>query len=183
MLLLTGMDTRSSAVRLVEPGPGRAELRRILAAGVRAPDHGRLQPWRFRVLEGDARRVLGEALEDFARRSNPVATTEQLAAARGKALRAPTVIVVSARITYGHKVPGIEQQLAVAAAVQNMLLAAHALAFGAVWKTGAAAYDAGVKRLLGLEPDDHIVAFLYLGTAEAVAPVRPANLDECVRWE
>ena len=68
MLLLTGMDTRSSAVRLVEPGPGRAELRRILAAGVRAPDHGRLQPWRFRVLEGDARRGLGEALEDFARR-------------------------------------------------------------------------------------------------------------------
>jgi len=183
MQLLNAIDSRSSALRLGDPAPTRAELERILAAGVRAPDHGRLEPWRFRVLQGETRLVLGDALADFTRRSNPAASPEQLAASRTKALRAPVIIVAAARLRRGHKVPEIEQVLAVAAALQNMMLAAHELAFGAMWKTGAAAYDAGVKRSLGLEADDPIVGFLYLGTPQALAPVRPAHLEGCVRWD
>ncbi len=183
MQLLNAIDSRSSALRLGDPAPGRADLERILAAGVRAPDHGRLEPWRFRVLQGDSRQVLGDALADFTRRTQAAASPEQIEASRAKPLRAPVVIVAAARIRRGHKVPEIEQVLAVAAALQNMLLAAHALSFGAMWKTGAAAYDAGVKRALGLEADDQIVGFLYLGTAQALAPVRPAQLHACVRWD
>lgn len=183
MQLLNAIDSRSSALRLGDPAPGRADLERILAAGVRAPDHGRLEPWRFRVLRGDARQVLADALAEFTRRTQVAASPEQIEASRAKALRAPVVVVVAARIRRGHKVPEIEQVLAVAAALQNMVLAAHALAFGTMWKTGPAAYDADVKRALGLEADDHIVGFLYLGTAQAHAPVRPAQLHACVRWD
>ena len=89
MQLLQAIDTRSSALRLTGPGPDRADLERILTAGVRAPDHGRLAPWRFRVLRGDARHVLGEALAGFTQRTKPDATADQIEAARAKALRAP----------------------------------------------------------------------------------------------
>lgn len=183
MQVLQAIDTRRSALRLTGPGPDRADLERILTAGVRAPDHGRLAPWRFRVLEGDARHVLGEALAGFTRRTKPDATADQIEAARAKALRAPVVVVVAARTVAVPKVPEIEQLLAVGAAVQNMCLAAHALGFGAMWKTGAPTYDAGVVQALGLQAGDRIVAFLYLGNVQAPGPVRPAVLDGCVRWD
>lgn len=111
----------------------------------------------------------------------PQATAEQLDAERRKALRAPMIIVAAATITPG-KIPEIEQIEAVSAAVQNMLLAAHALGYGAMWKTGGAAYDAGVKAELGLTAGDHIVAFVYLGTATLQGPLVPAPIDAVVSW-
>ncbi len=183
MHLLQAIDTRSSAQRLTGPGPGRADLERILTAGVRAPDHGRLAPWRFRVLQADARHVLGDALADFARRTKPDATADQIEATRGKAMRAPTVIVVAARTVPAQKVPEFDQLLAVGAAVQNMCLAAHALGFGTMWKTGAPTCDAGVGRALGLEAGDRIAALLYVGNVQLAGPVRPADLDGRVRWD
>jgi nitroreductase len=183
MDVLTAIDSRSSATRLVEPAPGRAELERILAAGARAPDHGKLAPWRFRVLAGPERRVLADALAAHLRRVNPTASDEQVDAARAKPLRAPAIVVVAAHTVPGHKVPEVEQLLAVGAAVQNMWLAAHALGFGAMWKTGAPAYDEGVKRALGLEPADHIVAWLYLGTPAGLAPPRAPALADRVRFD
>jgi nitroreductase len=80
------------------------------------------------------------------------------------------------------KIPAAEQVGAATAAAQNVLLAAHALGYGAMWKTGAAAYDANVKKLLGLAPEDHIVAFIYLGTIEKPGPVVTAPLDGIVSW-
>ena len=111
----------------------------------------------------------------------PQATPEQLAAERGKPLRAPTIIAVAAHITKG-KIPDVEQVAAVSAAAQNMFLAAHALGVGAMWKTGAAAYDPTVKSLLGLAADDQIVAFLYLGTIASPGAVTPAPTDAVTTW-
>jgi nitroreductase len=182
MDLLAGIESRTSATRLGEPAPDRERLTRIIAAGTRAPDHGRLRPWRFVVLEGDARRKLGDAMADMLLARMPGATPDQLEGERRKPMRAPTIVVVAAHTTKG-KIPEIEQLLAVGAAVQNMLLAAQALGFGAMWKTGGAAYDVNVKRMLGLEPDDHIVGLVYLGTTVAAGPLVPAPLDESVlRW-
>ena len=157
------IQSRASAIRLGEPGPTREHLDTILRAGIRAPDHGRLRPWRFVVLEGDARLKLADAMAETLRRKMPQATEAQLAAERAKPMRAPTIIVAAARITRG-RIPEIEQVAAVAAGVQNMFLTAHALGYGVMWNTGDAAYDDHVKTALGLLPEDHIVAMLYLGT-------------------
>jgi nitroreductase len=159
--------SRASAPRLSAPGPSPEQLETILRAATRAPDHGRLSPWRFLVLEGDSRKRLGEAMAAVAREKDPAASAGKLESEAAKALRAPTIVVVSALVQAHPKVPEIEQLLAVGAAVQNMLLTCQALGIGAMWKTGAAAYSGSVNRALGLEPGEKIVAFLYLGTPTA----------------
>lgn len=181
MELLSGIDSRASARKLTEPGPRREHLEQIMRAGVRAPDHGRLRPWRFVVLESAAREKLGEEMARLSYAKFPQSTPEQLDNERRKALRAPTIVVAAARITEG-KIPQIEQIGAVAAGVQNMALAAHALGYGAMWKTGAVAYDAAAKLTLGLSAEDHIVAFLYLGTIALPGVPAPASLDGVVTW-
>lgn len=178
---LTAIYGRTSAVRLSTPAPTKEHLNQILQAGVRAPDHGRLAPWRFVVLEGDARTKLGEAMVEAKRRKAPDMPEQEFEKERDKALRAPTIVVVAARPTPG-KIPDIEQILAVGAGVQNMFLAAHALGYGGMWKTGDAAYDAGVKEALSLDSSDHIVAFLYLGTSLGNAPLRSSDLSQYARW-
>lgn len=179
MELLEGIQSRVSALKLAAPGPSPEHLEQILRAGLRAPDHGRLKPWRFVVLEGDSRLKLADAMAELFRRKAPQATQAQLDAERAKPMRAPTIVVVAARISKG-KIPEIEQVAAVAAGVQNMFLTAHALGYGAMWKTGAAAYDAEVKTTLGLLPEDHIVALLYLGTIATPGTVVPLPLEDAI---
>jgi nitroreductase len=182
MNLFTAIDTRASAIKLVEPGPARADLERILLAGTRAPDHGKLAPWRFVVLEAVGRAALGNAMAEALRASRPDCTTAHLAAEREKPMRAPTIIAVAAHLVRLHKVPELEQLQAVAAAVQNMFLAAHALGYGAMWKTGDATRASQVKETLGFTADEEIVAFLYLGTNAVPGPVRTGSLEGKVRW-
>lgn len=181
MELIEGIQSRTSALKLTEPAPSHADVERIIKAGIRAPDHGRLRPWRFVVLEGDARKHLGNAMADLLRQKLPDAPASQLEAEAAKPLRAPLIIAVGAKIAKG-KIPEIEQIAAVAAAIQNMCLAAHALGYGAMWKTGGAAYATSVKTMLGLTPDDHIVGFLYLGTNASPGPLIEAPADGVVRW-
>lgn len=181
MDVLTAIDSRVSATKLAAPGPTREHLERILLAGVRAPDHGRLRPWRFVVLEGAARETLADAMAASLRVRLPDATPDQLEAERDKALRSPTIVVTAATITRS-KIPEIEQVVAVGAAIQNMFLAARALGYGAMWKTGLAAYDPQVKTTLGLSPEDHIVGLLHLGTTVTESTPAPATLEQCVRW-
>lgn len=181
MDLLAGIESRTSALKLAAPGPTREHIETVLRAGARAPDHGRLRPWRFIVLEGDARAKLGDAMAAMLRTRYPDSTEEKLASERGKPLRAPTIVAVGAKIMKG-KIPEIEQVMAVAAAIQNMLLAAHALGYGTMWKSGAAAYDTNVKALLGLAPEDHIVGFVYLGTTVVPGPLVTAPIEGVTRW-
>jgi nitroreductase len=179
--LFAAIESRASALKLTEPGPARAHLEQIMRSAVRAPDHGKLRPWRFVVLEGTAREKLGDAMARLSLAKFPQSTPEQLDGERRKVLRAPTIIVVAARITPG-KIPQIEQVSAVAAGVENMVLTAQALGYGAMWKTGAAAYDAQAKISLGLAAEDQIVAFLYLGTTALAGTATPASLDGIVSW-
>ena len=180
MDVLTAIAGRASAAKLVAPAPGPDDLDQILRAGARAPDHGRLAPWRFVVLEDDGRAVLADAMARAKLRAVPDSTEAELETERSKAMRAPMIVAVAARVVPGHKVPEIEQILAVGAAVQNMILAARALGYGSMWKTGNTAYDLIVKQALGLNPDDRIVAFLYLGTIASEGRVREAVLDGLV---
>lgn len=164
---------RRSAKTLGEPGPDEAALELLLQCAARAPDHGRLRPWRFIVIQGDARARFGEQLAAQLRRVRPESSAETLERERQKAFRAPLIIVVAAVYDPQAKVPRIEQLLSAGAAAGNILLAARALGFNAVWKTGAAAYDATIKRALGLGDEDSIAAYLYVGT-ELDDPAPPA---------
>lgn len=165
MELLTAIDTRSSAARLTQPGPGPAQLARILDAAGRAPDHGRLRPWRFIVLDGTLRQEFSLAAAQAKRLRVPTMSDEQFAAEREKIAGSPTIVVVGCAVRRDQtKIPEIEQVVAVAAAAQNLFLAAHDMGFGVMWKTGAAAYDPAVKAVLGLGAEDHIVGIMHVGT-------------------
>ena len=155
---------RESAVKLALPGPDEAALNLMFRSALRAPDHGRLRPWRFIVVPEDKRERFGALMADCLRRQQPDASAEMLQREHDKALRAPVIVVVAATIQRGHKIPEVEQLVSAAAAAENIMLAARAQGFGAMWKTGAPAYDANVKEALGLAPDNDIIGFLYLGT-------------------
>jgi nitroreductase len=160
---LEALTTRATAKTYGETAPSREQLALVLQAAVRAPDHGRLRPWRFMLIEGGQRRKFGDILADSALRRTPGLGAGDLQRERDKAMRAPLIIVVACRVVPGTKVPAIEQILAAGSAAQNILLALHALGFASAWKTGEAAYDPEVKRALGLAADDHLVGFVYTG--------------------
>ena len=174
MQALENLTTRVSAAGLVEPAPDDAALKQILGAAVAAPDHGRLRPWKFICIRGDARNAFGDLLAKTLRARQPDVSDNELEREKAKALRAPLIIAVAAALVDHPKIPQVEQLLAAGAAAQNVLLAAHALGYGGVWKTGAAAYDAAVKQALGLAPADAIVGFLYLGSLGKPLGPRPA---------
>ncbi len=178
---------RFSGRVLQEPAPDAGALELMFAAAVRAPDHGRLRPWKFIVIKGEGRARFGDLLAATALRAKPVASPEMLERERQKAFRAPLLIAVAAITSPAAKIPVIEQILSAGAAAQNLLLAAFALGYNAVWKTGNAAYDEAVKAALGLEAKDAIVGFLYVGTeqpgAPGPAPLRPAAGDYVQQWE
>lgn len=156
--------TRESALKLEAPGPSAADLDQMFAAAVRSPDHGRLRPWHFVVINEAQRGRFGDLMADSLRRRDPEATDGALEKERAKAFRAPCIVVVAAKVQREAKIRVIEQQASAAAAAQTIMLAAPALGYGAVWKTGAPAYDPSVKLALGLAADDDIMGFLYIGT-------------------
>jgi nitroreductase len=169
--------SRVSSVKLVAPGPDAAQLDVILKAAVSAPDHGRIKPWRFAVLNGDARAPIADAFERACLKQMPDASPERRAQERAKADRAPTIIMVAAHFIEGAKISEMEQVMSASAAVQNMFIAAHALGLGAMWKTGAMVDDVILKQALGLPERDCIVALLYLGVPVSRPDPAPRHYD------
>ncbi|HVA90475.1 MAG TPA: nitroreductase [Chloroflexota bacterium] len=178
--IITALRDRRSAGKL-KPDPIPRELvEQIITAATWAPNHRLTEPWRFVVLAGEARAALGEVMAERLRTrlADPIGDREaaQLAKERNKPLRAPVVIAVAAVPSRASGVVESEEVAAVAAAVQNMLLAAEALGLGAIWRTGDAANDDQVRAHLGFPAEAHIVAFFYLGYPED-APRRPRESD------
>jgi len=169
------LNTRRSVPSpdLREPGPDAATLQRIFTAALRVPDHGALAPWRVQTIAGDARQrfaaVIAAAYQ--AEMTEPDAARAAKLAARPQ--QAPLLLVVSSRLRRPHKVPESEQLLSGGALCQNILLAAQAAGFSGFWYTGWAAYSPGVKCALGIEPSEHILGYIALGTASRLPPERP----------
>jgi nitroreductase len=170
---------RESAVKLSDPGPSKEQLELMFQAAVRAPDHGRLRPWAFVLVPKDKRERFGDIMAHSLQRRRPDASPEMMQREKQKALRAPVIVVVAARPKSTDRIPEIEQVLSAGAAAQNIMLAAYALGLGAMWRTGDAAYDDGVKTALGLDASDKIVGFIFLGSADGPpsAAARPAAKD------
>lgn len=181
ILALTSRTTVPQ-VMMHEPGPDKDQLRQILEAGLAAPDHGRLRPWRFLTVSGEGRTALGELFAEAAARM-PNMQPEDIERQRQAAKRAPLIIIVLTDMRRENtKIPAIEQFAAAAAAAQNMLVAAHALGFAGKWSTGRNAEDPLIRARLGVAEGDHIVGFLYIGSADKRPPAqeRP-SLDALVK--
>lgn len=172
---------RFSSWPLVSPAPGAAELDQVFALAMRAPDHGRLRPWRFLVIDGSHRQAFADMLVDAARARGE----DDPERFRRKPQAAPLSIVVAVRLTESPKVPAIEQWLATGAAVMNMLNGLHLLGYGVQWVTGPNAFDPAVRDALGFSPDEQLLGFLLVGTPErgAAAPERPDPAQFVRIWD
>lgn len=182
---ITAIHTRRSRPVLTEPAPSGDELDAILTAAAAAPDHGRHRPWRFVVIKGASRKAFGEVLAEMYRTAaaqrkdaggeqpDPAAEDRE----RAKPLRAPVIIAVACAAGGDEKVPHAERLAAVAAATQNLLLAATALGYGAMWRTGAPARSAAVQEALGFGRGDEITGFVYLGSIPHDQELPPARRD------
>ena len=169
--LLERQSTPAKA--LADPAPDDKQLHQILKVALSAPDHGRLHPYRFISIRGDARTRLSEVFGRATQQRDPDVEPMYLHKQKEKPLRSPLIVVVVASLIDSPKIPEIEQMLAAGAAAHNVLLAANALGFGSIWLTGANAYDDYVCAELGLTQNERIIAFLYLGTPTIDFPPRP----------
>ena len=178
------LRTRYSASKLGASPPSKEAVEAMLEAAAHAPDHGRLQPWRLILIEGDARRAFGEILAESLARRNPVASDEAMAREREKALRAPLIVVVATRCDRAAKIPVVEQCIAAGCAAHSLMLAAFAQGLGAFWRTGEAAYDEAVKAAFDIGSDDRIIGFIYVGIDMGGAPsrTRPVVHEFAQRW-
>jgi nitroreductase len=157
--------------RLQEPGPHAAQLRELLALAAAAPDHGQLTPWRFVVIPPAERGRLAEAFAQALTDRDPGASAEQLVAAREKAHRAPLLMVVIACLgTREPDIPALERLVSVGAAVQNMLLGAHAMGFGTGLTSGKAMTSTRLRALLALPEEDVPVCCINIGTVARHKP-------------
>ncbi|MBA3653931.1 MAG: nitroreductase [Actinobacteria bacterium] len=179
--VIDAIRARRSIGRLTEPAPDDDELRQILEAAACAPDHGELRPWKFVVLRGKAKDAFGEVLADsYLARVQAIGASPsdgQLEKERTKLGRAPLVVIVCAVNRHSDEIPWVEQLLAAGAAAQNILLAATALGYGSMWRTGPPAYDHRVLHAIGLDDRDAIVGFIYLGAPNAGRELPPHEPD------
>lgn len=181
--------SRRSTGRLVEPAPDAQEVVDILRAGVSAPDHDSLKSTRYVVFTGEAKDRFGEflaqRLTDRLAAKEATPTEGQLNKERTKLDRAPLVIAVGVAYAHETKIPEIEQFASAAASCENMLLAATALGYGSMWRTGEICYDPGVKEALGLASTDQIVGWIYIGSYRPdsqTQPVEDTPLEEFVTY-
>lgn len=160
--LISRISTPSK--HLTAPGPDRTVLLRLLAEAVHVPDHGRLWPWRFILIEGTARDRIGAVLYRRVRESLPDASQTRLDKERTRFTFAPCIVAVVLTPVVGHKVPEIEQILSGGAVCMNLLHAAHQAGFGAQWLTGFAAYDHEVLAAVGLAEHERLLGYVHIGT-------------------
>lgn len=170
----------ASALALAAPGPTQAQLADLLRLAARVPDHGKLAPWRFIILEGEAKAAYAAGLEAIAARR---ADGAKLAAKLGK-LKVPPLGVAVVSSPRPGEIPEWEQLLSAGAVCTDLLHAASAMGFGANWITDWYAYDDEARALLGLAANEKVAGYIFIGTAsEAPAErVRPDTVALTRVW-
>ena len=169
----------ASAVTLAEPGPSSDEIATLIMLAARVPDHGKLSPWRFIVLDSEGKAAFAAKLEALATSRND----PRAAAKLGKLKAPPTGVIVVSRAGQ-NAIPAWEQELSAGAVCTTLLYAAQALGYGANWITDWYAYDAQATALLGLAPDERVAGFIFMGTAKD-APLereRPDSVALTTVW-
>lgn len=173
---------RSGKARdMLGPGPTPAELDAMLAIAARVPDHGKLAPWRFVVI--DDRAAFAALLDAAYRADKPEAGRLELQAVHDFAHQAPVLVAVLSRVDASSHIPAWEQQLSAGAAIMQLLNAAHALGYVGNWLTGWAAYSDAVTAALG-EAGERIAGFVFIGRQARPLEerVRPEPAAVVRRW-
>lgn len=163
---------------MIAPGPDAGELRQILEAAMRVPDHGKLAPWRFVLVEN--RDAFSDLLQQSYRAEKPEAGRLELESMDQFARQAPAMVAVLSTPAQGSKIPVWEQELSSGAVCMNMLIAAHALGYVGSWLTGWPAFNASVLEALGGAPHDRIAGFMFFGSPSRELEERPRPSYEAV---
>ncbi|CAM3705502.1 nitroreductase [Litorimonas haliclonae] len=185
--LIEFLKTRRSNLAKVmsEPGPTETQIGEILKIAARVPDHRKLEPWRFVVFRGEARARFGRHIASAFIRDNPDMPEDRAIFEGERFLRAPVVIaVISSPVECPRGTPQWEQELSAGAVCLNMCLAAQAHGFGAQWLTEWYGYDEAVNKALGLNGDERVAGYIYIGTPELPATPRdrPNMRDKVTHW-
>lgn len=165
-----------SPKRLDEPGPTKEQLNSLLSLAAAAPDHGLLTPWRFIIVGSRQRHRLAEVFALALIDRDPGATLEQIESAREKAHRAPLLMLAIACLQPRQPdTPPMERMVSMGAAVQNILLGAHAMGFGASLTSGQAMASPRLHSLCGLSDGELPICCINIGTVskrKAVVRIR-----------
>lgn len=183
--VLAALRNRRSVGKVTAEVPDPELIRHILEAATWAPNHHLTEPWRFFVLQGEARTELGKVMASVAAAREPDPALAHQAAERAvtKPLRAPYVIAVGVEPSTDPAIPPIEEIAAGSAAVQNMLLAAHALGLAAIWRSGWIAFEPEVREHFGISPRGTMLGFVYVGYPAMQPPVRQRrSIDDVTEW-
>ncbi len=170
---------------LSEPAPSASEIETILTIAARVPDHKKLAPWRFVIIEGDGRVRLGELAAQICSEVEAEPPSRiRIATEIQRFQRAPLVICVISRVVPARGAPEWEQILSAGAAAFNLCLAANALGYGSCWVTEWVAYEARFCDAMGLQPNERIVGFVHIGTPreKPADRERPQISDIVSRW-
>ena len=175
---------RQSIGQLVEPAPDTHQLDLAFVAALTAPDHHRLKPTRFIVIQNEQRQAFGALLSDAIAdlgESDPV----QVERVKQHPMRAPLLVIAATKVQDHPKVPTFEQLLSSGAAIENFILSLQAQGFSCMWRSGAVVESGHLKHALGFAPQDYISGILYIGTAaKAIAPRAPIHLSDYVStWQ
>ena len=181
---LAFLTTRRSrpAKMFSHPVPDREQLLEILSAATRVPDHGKLEPWRLIVVQGDAFTRLATLAE--ARAQELGGDAEKIAKGRGQFDAGKLAVVVIASPKPAPKIPAVEQQMSAAALCFGIVNAAEAAGWGACWLTGWPAHDADfAARAFGCGPGETVAGIVHIGTPPPDAPDRPRpDLARLMTW-
>jgi len=182
MDLFDAIHGRVSVGKLKSDEVSKETIQKLLSAAVQAPNHYKVRPWRFVILTGESRERLGEVMANSLKNEHPEYPQAAFEKERSKPLRSPVLIAVGVEKPIDSRVVEVENICATAAAVENLLLAAHAEGLGAKWRTGSSALDPAVKQFLGFEIDQHLIGFIYIGYPETVveSKKRPSFEDRTV---
>ena len=178
------LSRRSGKPRdMIAPGPDAGQLHTILEAAMRVPDHGKLAPWRFVIVEQDQRDLLAKLLVDAYRAEKPGAGRLELEAMGQFARQAPTLVVTLSSPAIASQIPQWEQELSCGAACMNLLAAAHAMGFVGGWLTGWPSYSDAVRNAFG-RAHERIAGFIFIGSPsrDLEERPRPAFDDKVERW-
>lgn len=164
----------ASARHLSAPGPSAEALDRILFAASRAPDHGRLVPFRFVLIPDVARDAFADVLVAAARQEQPDSAEAEIDRAREKAYQGPCLVALIGKIEPKHpKIPASDQWLSVGCALENLVLAAQAEGFAVAIRSGKALETEAFRHAFHLGENEHFTCFLALGTASEWPPAKP----------
>jgi nitroreductase len=169
MELIAAIQTRRSARALIDPAPSNEEFIHFLESAAAAPDHGCLRPWRWILVRGHSRSVLGTsfAADCPAKQSNHAAT---------QPLRAPLLATLVFSPFINHKIPLWEQLATTCCVANSMMLLLHDRGYGSAWKTGPYVESADTRVMLDLGPTESLLGWLHIGTPDPAKPPAPRTL-------